>query len=123
MIKMDSLRSRTRTPVGSSRTTERSASIHNHEDIEAAAGFNKRLSSDFGSEGQNLLSGSPQTRMPTYGQKVASCDRKLDELGMGMYQWCIFGLCGCGYFLDLLYAQAFGMIEPAIQQEFGFSGI
>ena len=39
---------------------------------------------------------------------------------MGKYQWYIFFLCGFGYLVDLLYAQAFGLVEPAMQQEFGF---
>lgn len=33
----------------------------------------------------------------------------------------IFFLCGMGYMIDLLYAQAFGLIAPALQQELGFS--
>lgn len=34
----------------------------------------------------------------------------------------IFFLCGFGYFIDLLYAQAFGLVAPALQNELGFSG-
>lgn len=34
----------------------------------------------------------------------------------------IWGLCGLGYMIDLLYAQAFGLVAPALQQELGFSG-
>jgi hypothetical protein len=43
-------------------------------------------------------------------------------MGMGRYQWCIFFLCGFGYFLDLCWAQAFGLVGSAIQQELGVSG-
>lgn len=31
-------------------------------------------------------------------------------------------MCGFGYFIDLLYAQAFGLVAPALQNELGFSG-
>lgn len=57
-----------------------------------------------------------------YEKKALLVNRELDSHGMGKYQWYIFFLCGFGYLLDLLYAQAFGLVEPAIQQEFGFGG-
>ena len=57
-----------------------------------------------------------------YEKKALLVNRELDEHGMGKYQWYIFFLCGFGYLLDLLYAQAFGLVAPAIQQEFGFGG-
>ncbi|KAK4694400.1 hypothetical protein P7C71_g3168, partial [Lecanoromycetidae sp. Uapishka_2] len=56
-----------------------------------------------------------------YERKALLVNRELDSHGMGKYQWYIFFLCGFGYLIDLLYAQAFGLIEPAIQQEFGFA--
>ncbi|MCJ1268128.1 hypothetical protein MMC22_008014 [Lobaria immixta] len=56
-----------------------------------------------------------------YEKKALLVDRELDSHGMGKYQWCIFFLCGFGYLLDLLYAQAFGLVAPALQQELGFS--
>lgn len=57
-----------------------------------------------------------------YEKKALLVNRELDSHGMGKYQWYIFFLCGFGYLVDLLYAQAFGLVEPAIQQEFGFGG-
>ena len=45
--------------------------------------------------------------------------RKLPELTL---QWYIFFLCGFGYLLDLMYAQAFGLVTPALQNELGFPG-
>ena len=57
-----------------------------------------------------------------YEKKALLVNRELDAHGMGKYQWYIFFLCGFGYLLDLLYAQAFGLVQPAIQQEFGFGG-
>ena len=55
-----------------------------------------------------------------YEKKALLVNRELDSHGMGKYQWCIFFLCGFGYLVDLLYAQAFGLVEPAMMQEFGF---
>lgn len=45
----------------------------------------------------------------------------IDGMGMGRYQWFIWGLCGGGYFIDLLWAQAFGLVLSPIQQELGFN--
>ncbi|KAL8939538.1 MAG: hypothetical protein Q9216_003298 [Gyalolechia sp. 2 TL-2023] len=74
-----------------------------------------------------------------YEKKALLVNRELDSHGMGKYQWClvtqdgmlvmelltttrcIFFLCGMGYMVDLLYAQAFGLVEPPMEQELGFS--
>ncbi|KAI0341309.1 MFS general substrate transporter [Trametopsis cervina] len=53
--------------------------------------------------------------------KTAVVQRALDGGGMGRYQWCIFFLCGFGYALDLMWAQAFSLVTPRIQQELGIS--
>ncbi|PWN34086.1 MFS general substrate transporter [Meira miltonrushii] len=42
---------------------------------------------------------------------------ELDRMEMGRYQWCIFGLCGLGYFIDLLWAQALGLIAVPLKNE------
>lgn len=56
-----------------------------------------------------------------YEKKALLVNRELDRQGMGRYQWMVFFLCGFGYFLDLLWAQAFGLVVPVMQYEFGFS--
>ena len=56
-----------------------------------------------------------------YERKALIVNREIDSMGMGRYQWCIFFLCGFGYLLDLMWAQAFGLAAPALQQELGFS--
>lgn len=56
-----------------------------------------------------------------YEKKALLVNRELATQGMGRYQWMIFLLCGFGYLLDLLWAQAFGLILASVQQEFGFS--
>ncbi|KAN0063797.1 hypothetical protein ACQY0O_003847 [Thecaphora frezii] len=43
---------------------------------------------------------------------------ELDRMGMGKYQICIWVLCGCGYFIDLLWAQALGLIATQVGYEF-----
>ncbi len=49
-----------------------------------------------------------------YEKKAALVNRELDSHGMGKYQWYIFFLCGFGYLIDLLYAQAFGKELPMV---------
>jgi MFS family permease len=56
-----------------------------------------------------------------FEKKAHIVNRELDSMGMGRYQWMIFGLCGFGYMLDLLWAQAFGLVVSPLQQELGFS--
>ncbi|KAE9967622.1 hypothetical protein BLS_006267 [Venturia inaequalis] len=56
-----------------------------------------------------------------YEKKCILINREIDSHGMGRYQWYIWFLCGFGYLLDLLWAQAFGLVLSPIQQEFGFS--
>lgn len=72
--------------------------------------------------GQTAHSDDPSMRGRTvYEKKAILVNKELASQGMGKYQWMIFFLCGFGYFLDLLWAQAFGLILASIQQEFGFS--
>uniref|UniRef100_V5EA20 Major facilitator superfamily (MFS) profile domain-containing protein n=1 Tax=Kalmanozyma brasiliensis (strain GHG001) TaxID=1365824 RepID=V5EA20_KALBG len=47
---------------------------------------------------------------------------ELDRMGMGKYQICIWVLCGCGYFIDLLWAQALGLIVTQVAYEFNVEG-
>lgn len=56
-----------------------------------------------------------------YEKKSVIINRELNAMGMGRYQWYIWSLCGLGYFLDLLWAQAFGLIATPLKQELGFS--
>lgn len=55
-----------------------------------------------------------------YDKKCALINREIDGMGMGKYQWYIWGLCGFGYMLDLLWAQAFSLALSPLQQEMGF---
>lgn len=54
-------------------------------------------------------------------KKYRLVDEEIDSHEMGRYQWFVWTLCGLGYLLDLLWAQAFGLLLGSIQQEFGFS--
>jgi MFS family permease len=56
-----------------------------------------------------------------YEKKCILINREIDSHGMGRYQWCIWLLCGFGYLIDLMWAQAFGLVLSPIQQEFGFN--
>jgi hypothetical protein len=57
-----------------------------------------------------------------YEKKCVLINREIDHNGMGKYQWYIFFLCGFGYFIDLLWAQAFGLVLSPLEQELGFPG-
>jgi hypothetical protein len=57
-----------------------------------------------------------------FEKKCRLINRQLDAFGMGKYQWFIWVLCGFGYLIDLLWAQAFGLVLSPIQQELGFPG-
>ena len=70
------------------------------------------------------LSQDPQLEgLTLYEKKAVIINRELDAMGMGRYQWMIFFLCGFGYMLDLLWAQAFGLVATPLQQELGFSDV
>ncbi|GAA5939243.1 hypothetical protein JCM3775_007166 [Rhodotorula graminis] len=66
-------------------------------------------------------------QLSLYEKKSVLINRELDFMnkasfwGMGRYQWCIFFLCGFGYFLDLVWAQIGGLIGGQIQQELGIA--
>jgi MFS family permease len=55
-----------------------------------------------------------------YEKKCVLINREIDEMGMGKYQWCLWSLCGLGYMIDLMWAQAFGLVLSPMQQELGF---
>ncbi|KAI8942714.1 hypothetical protein NX059_000762 [Plenodomus lindquistii] len=55
-----------------------------------------------------------------YDKKCLLINHTVDTIGMGRYQWSIWALCGLGYLIDLMWAQAFGLILSPLQQEMGF---
>lgn len=55
-----------------------------------------------------------------FEKKCVLINREIDAMGMGKYQWYVWCMCGFGYFLDLLWANAFGLVLGPVQQEFGF---
>lgn len=57
-----------------------------------------------------------------FEKKCVLINKEMDANGFGRYQWYIWGLCGLGYFIDLIWAQAFGLILSPLQQELGFPG-
>jgi hypothetical protein len=68
------------------------------------------------------LSVAPEelTGLSLYEKKCVLINHEMDRNGMGRYQWYIWFLCGFGYLLDLLWAQAFGLVLSPLQQELGF---
>ncbi|ORY16955.1 major facilitator superfamily domain-containing protein [Clohesyomyces aquaticus] len=55
-----------------------------------------------------------------YERKCVLINREIDAMGMGKYQWYLWSLCGFGYMIDLMWAQAFGLVLSPMQQELGF---
>lgn len=56
-----------------------------------------------------------------FEKKCIIINREMDAIGMGRYQWYIWTLCGFGYLLDLMWAQAFGLVLQPLKQELGFA--
>lgn len=74
--------------------------------------------------GYHTLTVSDIARLPNetlYTKKCMLVNREIDRMKMGRYQWSIWALCGAGYLLDLLWAQAFGLVLSPLEQEFGFN--
>jgi hypothetical protein len=71
----------------------------------------------------DTIDDSDMDHLTPYQRKSRLITLEMDKMGMGRYQWYIWSLCGLGYFLDLLWAQAFGLIASPLQRELGFSGM
>jgi len=95
--------------------------------------FSARMSSSFKKlNGYNVFSQAPSPPAESddvsedvdsvFEKKCRLINRQLDAFGMGKYQWSIWVLCGFGYLIDLLWAQAFGLVLSPIEQELGFPG-
>lgn len=61
------------------------------------------------------------SNLTLYEKKCVLINAEIDRNGMGRYQWYIWCLCGFGYLLDLLWAQAFGLVLSPLEQELGFA--
>jgi MFS family permease len=65
----------------------------------------------------NIIKGTAANPLTSFEKKAALINAELDKFGMGKYQWCIWFLCGFGYFLDLAWSQGVGLIATAVYQE------
>ena len=75
---------------------------------------------DNGSLHSRSSSNSSSSGGTLYDKKCTIVNKEVDAMGMGRYQWAIWWLCGFGYLLDLLWAQAFGLVVSPLRQELGF---
>ena len=66
-----------------------------------------------------ILNGTAAAPLTIFEKKAALINAELDKFGMGRYQWCIWFLCGFGYFLDLAWAEGVGLGAISMYQEFG----
>jgi len=71
---------------------------------------------------QNFHNDPELEGLTLYEKKCILINREIDSHGMGKYQWYIWSLCGFGYLLDLMWAQAFGLVLGSLEQELGFPG-
>ncbi|EKJ72462.1 hypothetical protein FPSE_07343 [Fusarium pseudograminearum CS3096] len=92
-----------------SESTKFADDIVPNEELENAGPYSRRSNFLNGLEGLTL-----------YEKKCVLINREIDRQGMGKYQWYIWSLCGFGYLLDLLWAQAFGLVLGPLKQEMGF---
>ena len=69
---------------------------------------------------QEILRDPEFEGLTLYEKKALLVNRELDSHGMGRYQWWIFFLCGFGYLIDLMWAEAFGLIGTSLENELGF---
>lgn len=67
----------------------------------------------------SIIKGTAHQPLTVFERKAALINAEMDKFGMGKYQWCIWFLCGFGYFLDLAWAQGVGLIASAVYQEMG----
>ncbi|KAK4941662.1 hypothetical protein LTR10_018401 [Elasticomyces elasticus] len=65
----------------------------------------------------SILKGTAAAPLTNFEKKAALINAELDKFGVGRYGWCIWFLCGFGYFLDLAWAQGVGLVASAIYQE------
>jgi MFS family permease len=83
---------------------------------EKESGGDRSSDSDFSS----LLVAKRDEDASLYDKKCVLVDHEINAMGMGKYQWSLWMLCGLGYLIDLMWAQAFGLILSPLQQELGF---
>ncbi|QIX02255.1 hypothetical protein AMS68_007772 [Peltaster fructicola] len=61
--------------------------------------------------------------LTVFEKKCVLINHEIDRNGMGRYQWYIWTLCGFGYLLDLLWAQAFGLVLSPLAQELNLTDV
>ncbi|KAB8754771.1 hypothetical protein FH972_026560 [Carpinus fangiana] len=91
------------------------SSTHSTSPLEGQHHFQMGGQEETGLEFEESLEG-----YTLYEKKCIIINREVDAIGMGKYQWYIWTLCGFGYLLDLMWAQAFGLVLQPLRQELGF---
>ena len=70
-----------------------------------------------------LASAEELDGLTLYEKKSLLIEKEIDSMGMGTYQWALWALCGFGYLLDLLWAEAFGLVLQPLSQELNIAGM
>ncbi|KAH7088812.1 major facilitator superfamily domain-containing protein [Paraphoma chrysanthemicola] len=120
-----------REPLLTSAPTFASSSRDSHSSAPIRQPLRSQNGSDLDQEKSASGRGAPSTQSSSladelgeatslYDKKCLLVNHEIDALGMGRYQWYLWSLCGCGYLVDLMWAQAFGLVLSPMQQELGF---
>ncbi|KAL5351858.1 hypothetical protein ACLOAV_003720 [Pseudogymnoascus australis] len=64
----------------------------------------------------DVLKGTAAHSLTPFECKAALINAEIDKFGFGKYQWCIWMLCGFGFFLDLAWSQGVGLLATAVQE-------
>ncbi|KAI0420668.1 sugar transporter [Xylaria grammica] len=68
---------------------------------------------------QAVREGEPGRRWTEYELKSKLINKAIQDIGMGLYNWQLFVLCGFGWFADNLWMQGVSLILPSLSEEFG----
>lgn len=96
------------------------STTHNHASnrvaSEVEAGHSeKHKPEEHGDESSGVIAESaPIDERTIFERKAALVNDEIDKFGFGKYQWCIWMLCGLGYFADLAWAQGVGLMATAV---------
>lgn len=103
-----------------SEATETSPFLSRSQHQRSSASMDDARKSDEPAGGGIYANDPEMEGLTLYEKKCVLINREIDNTGMGRYQWNIWALCGFGYVLDLLWAQAFALVLGPLEQEMGF---
>ncbi|KAG6995704.1 MFS siderochrome iron transporter 1 [Physcia stellaris] len=73
------------------------------------AGLKAEIDADIAASGHDTM----------YDRKSKVINKAIQDIGMGPYQWKLFGLCGFGWLADNMWLQGVALTLPQLTAEFG----